>query len=213
MSKTVKIKKATWKFYFLEGILTSVWLVYLLDFYSFYNESYFYTDKRLPIFFRLISFLNDNWQELFSYFVLSFLFMSLTLFLTYYLYLSNKEQMKGYKIFCFLNVGYCLALLGNICGMLFFILFILAASLIYIIFVLADGKSYQNELQDDELIERKGPFETEEAAQKESSLFKSQWVKIEGSHLVDVIYLEADGKYYVEMYIEPIENEYLNYSK
>lgn len=207
MSKTVTMKKTFWKFYFLEGILTGVWIIYLLNFYSFYKESYFYIDKRLPIFLRLLSFLNENWQELFIYFVLSFLFMSLTLFFSYYLYLTNKEKLPGYKILFFLNICYCVALFANICGILFFIIFVLAASLIYIIFILADWGSYTNKLryEEDEIVERKGPFETEEEAQKESAMFKNQWLKKADVLLAEVIYLETDGKYYVEMYAKPIE--------
>ncbi|MBO0441098.1 hypothetical protein [Candidatus Enterococcus ikei] len=207
MGKEAIIKKLSWKFYFLEGLLACIWAIYLVDFYSFYKEAYFYIDKRLSMFLRLLSFLNENWQELFLYFVLSFLFMSLTLFFTYFIYLTQKKKQSGYQFFLYLNVGYCLALFINLCGIIFFILFILAASLVYIIFILANWGAYKNRLQyeEDEIIETKGPFDTEEQAQKEGRLFQSQGMEKEGFVLVEEVYLEVDGKYYVDIYNEPIE--------
>ncbi|EOL50530.1 hypothetical protein [Enterococcus caccae] len=204
MDKTAVTKRIPWKFYFLEGLLACIWVIYLVDFYSFYKEAYFYIDKRLSMFLRLLSFLNENWQELFLYFVLSFLFMSLTLFFTYFIYLTQKKKQSNYQFFLFLNVGYCLALFINLCGIIFFILFILAASLVYIIFILANWGAYKNRLHDEEeeLFEVKGPFDTEEEAQKESQLFKREWTEKEGVDLAEEIYLEADGKYYMDMYIE-----------
>ncbi|WP_375270040.1 hypothetical protein [Enterococcus sp. DIV0212c] len=133
--------------------------------------------------------------------------MSLTLFFTYFVYLTKKEERSGYQFFLYLNVGYCLVLFINLCGIIFFILFILAASLVYIIFILANWGTYKNRLQyeEDEIIETKGPFDTEEQAQKESRLFKSQGTEKEGFILVEEVYLEVDGKYYVDIYSEPIE--------
>ena len=134
--------------------------------------------------------------------------MTLTFFFAYFMYLANSEKRKSDNIFFILTICYCLALFMNICGFVFFILFVLAASLVYIIFTLANGGAYKEELDHDEevVLETKGPFETEATAQKASLQFKTQWPEKAGFYLVEEIYLESDGKYYVDLYSRPTKS-------
>jgi hypothetical protein len=210
MSKEAIKKTRLWHFYFMEGIIVSAWIGYIFKFYSFYKEAYFYTDKRLSIFLRMLSFLNNNWSEIVIYFILSFLLMSITLFLTYLLYIiANKNEKRHNKIILismFVNFLSCLSLLINICGFIFGTIFILAASLVYIIFILANVGSSKGAFhyEEGELVDTKGPFETEEEAHKEMTLFFNQWQQNK-IILDEEIYIESDNKYYVDFYVEEIK--------
>lgn len=208
MSNTTTInKRSLGKFYLIEGILGISWIVYLIKFYSFYKEAYYYTDKRLSLFLQLLSFLHDNWAESFIYFIVSFLLMTVTLFFTYFLYLVDKKEQRhkrvglyliGVNLFCFL------LLLFNIYGVVFFILFTLAASLVYIVFVLATVGSHKR-YEEGEIIETKGPFETEMQARKEVAAFITKRQGKEKLVLGEEIYLDEDNKYYADIYVETIK--------
>ncbi len=203
-------RKNKWRFYSIQAILSISWIVYLIKFYTFYREAYFFMDKRLSLFLQLLSFLHDNWTESFIYFILSFILMSITLFFTYLFYLVDKKEQHHkvmVQLFLVINLISCLSLIFNISGMVFFILFILAASLVYIISILAAVGYRKEELDYDEgeVIEIKGPFETEEQAVKEAIGFITQWQEKEKLILGEEIYIEEDGKYYASIYIETIK--------
>ncbi|WP_348921389.1 hypothetical protein [Enterococcus rotai] len=136
--------------------------------------------------------------------------MSITLFFTYLFYLVDKKEQHHkvmVQLFLVINLISCLSLIFNISGMVFFILFILAASLVYIISILAAVGYRKEELDYDEgeVIEIKGPFETEEQAVKEAIGFITQWQEKEKLILGEEIYIEEDGKYYASIYIETIK--------
>lgn len=210
MGKEAMKKTRLWPFWFMEGIIVSAWIGYLIKFYSFYKEAYFYTDKRLSVFLRMLSFLNNNWNEIFIYFILSFLLITITLFLTYLLYILVIKNEKRHNNFIllpiFVNILSCLSLLMNICGFIFGIIIILAASLVYIIFILANLGSSKETIQyeEGELVDTKGPFETEEEAHKEMTLFLNTWQQ-DKVILEEEIYIETDNKYYVDFYVEEIK--------
>lgn len=211
MGKEAIKKTRLWHFYFIEGIIVSAWIGYLFKFYSFYKEAYFYTDKRLTVFLRMLSFLNDNWNEIFIYFILSFLLMTITLFLTYLLYtIANKNKKRHNKfilISIFVNFFSCLSLLINICGFIFAVILTLASSLVYIIFIFSKLSSTKEKFdyEEGEIIEVKGPFETKEEAQMEINTFFSKWKEAKYT-LDDEIYLDEDDKYYVDIYVETINS-------
>lgn len=204
-------KKATLGYvYLIEGLIAVAWGVYLFKFYSFYQEAYFYVDKRLSLFIQMVSFVNNNWNEVFIYFVLSFLLITCTLFFNCLLYFTNKKEQKKHKIilvFLYLNLIGCLFLLINICGFVFAIILTLASSLVYIIFVFSKLSSTKEKFdyEEGEIIEVKGPFETKEEAQMEINTFFSKWKEAKYT-LDDEIYLDKDDKYYVDIYVETINS-------
>ncbi|MBP2097249.1 hypothetical protein [Enterococcus rivorum] len=217
MNKEVTIKKAKpikrGYFYIIEGILTIGWIVYLMNFYSFYKETYFYVDKRLSLLVQMLSFLNDNWKTIFFYFITSFFLMTATLFTSGLVYLMTKKKQQSMKpilLIIGVNLLCFLPLLLNVCGLIFLILFILAASLVYIIFILSLSGSQKEELdyEEGDIIEVKGPFETEATAQKEAESFLAHWSEKESIILKTEIYIdEKDDKYYTEIFIEAINKE------
>ncbi|EOH96680.1 hypothetical protein UAW_01845 [Enterococcus haemoperoxidus ATCC BAA-382] len=202
-------RKNKWRFYSIQAILSISWIGYLIKFYTFYEEAYFFLDKRLSLFLQLLSFLHDNWMESFIYFIVSFILMSITLFFTYLVYLVDKkdQRYKGIvQLFLVINLISCLSLIFNVAGIVFFILFVLAASLVYIISILAAIGYRKEEIdyEEGEVIEIKGPFETEEQAIKVAVDFITQWQEKEKLILGEEIYRE-DSEYYASIYIETIK--------
>ena len=199
--------------YFIELILLVSWLTYLSSFYSFYKEAYFYVDKRLSLLLQLLSLFNNEWNHLFLYFVLGFILMVVILFFTGLTYMLEKRTRlyKHYSVWLFLVTLFCfLPLFFTICGGIFFTLVILAASLVYAIFILGakeiiGGYEAVRHFQEGDTIEVKGPFETEEEALKNIDPFLSQYLQDETLILEKEIYLGTDHKYYVDIYIETIK--------
>lgn len=208
MGKIANKKAKLGYVYLIEGIIAGVWGIYLFKFYSFYHEAYFYVDKRLSLFIQMLSFVNNNWEETFTYFILAFLLMTVTLFLSYFLYLTKKRALIQNKpiflIFCF-NLLCCLALLVNACCFIFLVLLILAGSLIYIIFTLVNLSVDKEQLDyvEGEIIDVKGPFTSEKEAQTAVKAFLGKWQE-EKIILGEEVYLDKDSKYYVDFYIEVI---------
>ncbi|MGX7274285.1 hypothetical protein [Enterococcus haemoperoxidus] len=135
--------------------------------------------------------------------------MSITLFFTYLVYLVDKkdQRYKGIvQLFLVINLISCLSLIFNVAGIVFFILFVLAASLVYIISILAAIGYRKEEIdyEEGEVIEIKGPFETEEQAIKVAVDFITQWQEKEKLILGEEIYRE-DSEYYASIYIETIK--------
>ena len=210
MGKVATKKAKLGYVYLIEGIIAGVWGIYLFKFYSFYQEAYFYVDKRLSLFIQTLSFLNNNWNEVFIYFVLSFLLITVTLFFSCLFHFTNKKERQKNKILLlllYLNLFCCLSLIMNICGFIFAIILVLASSLVYIIFIFSKLSSTKEtfDFEEGEIIEVKGPFETKEEAQIEVHQFFSQW-KEEGIILDEEIYLDEDNQYYVDIYIETINS-------
>ncbi|MGX7272511.1 hypothetical protein [Enterococcus haemoperoxidus] len=188
------------------------WIIYLINFYLFYKEAYFYIDKRLSFFLQLLSLLNDNWTESIIYLVFGFLLMVWTMFSTYLFYLVNKKEQQhivSVLLFLSLNILFFLSLLFNIVGLIYFVLMILALSLVYIIFVLAmnDFRKIDFYYEEGETIDTLGPFETEDKAKKEATSFIAQWQGKESVRLSGEIYLDTNNKYYTDIYIETIKKD------
>ena len=202
------IKKNLSYFYFWESMIVGAWGIYLFKFISFYREAYFYVDKRLSLFFQMLSFLNNNWNESFIYFILAFLLITFTLFFSYFLYITYKKgliQNKLILFFVYLNLLFCLSLLVNVCFLIFFVLLILSGSLVYIIFTFVNlntDKEHFDYLEGN-IIDIKGPFITEVEAETAMKVFLSSW-KEEKIILGEEIYKDQDDKYYVDIYIEAI---------
>lgn len=208
MTKESIMKKITIKrFYYAEWMLVTVWLAYLIKFYTFYKEAYFYVDKRLSLLLQLLSFFSDNWEETFWYLLIGFLLMAITLFLTSFIYqskIATATKRKSFYLIVCLNMLCIFPLFFNIVGALFFILLILAASVTYVVFILANV-SWDQEMREYEvgdIIETKGPFDTKEAAESEMLEFFSKWKEKKDIILGEEIYSDADNKYYAEIYIE-----------
>lgn len=195
--------------YFSEGLLAIGWFIYWMAFYSFYTEAYFYVDKRLSLFLQLLSLFKSNWDQLLFYLILGFLLFALTLFVVNIFYVLNKDKPENKQSLIFfltLTILSLVPLFFNICWIVFLILLILAASLVYVIFILgtASQEGTKN-YEEGETIEIKGPFETEEAAQKAVTLFLKEWQAKETIILGKEIYVDTDQKYYVDIFIESLK--------
>jgi hypothetical protein len=209
IEKTIEKKPVTKGLYIMQGVLLIGWIAYLISFYLFYKEAYFYVDKRLPILLKVLSFLNSNWNEMFIYFVLSFFLFTGTLLLSYLLYFTYKSAQGRKMINLFLlglNILLCLSLLININGFPFAVILILAASLVYIMLILSKSKFGKevSQYEEGDVIEIKGPFNTQEEAQEEVVRFFKSWSKAKVVLDKD-IYLDSDNKYYADIFVEAIK--------
>ena len=198
------------RFYYMEAILTAGWIVYLMKFYSFYKEAYFYVDKRLSILLQLLSFFTDNWNEAFIYFVLGFFLMVVTLFVTSFIYLLDRGIVEKKQLFFFLvalNSICFFSLFPNVLGVIFFILLILAATLVYVIFILGtvNWNEERRKYEVGDIIDMLGPFETKEEAQRATKLFFSKFPENTKFGLGEDIYVGTDNKYYTDIYIEVLK--------
>lgn len=192
-------------FYLTQGILIIGWLIYLINFYTFYSDAYFYIDKRLSLFLRILSILNENWNQFSTYFIIAFLLMVSMFFLTVSLYFLNRKEEHSKTMIhaaTFINIGLIVALFINICWPIFLILTILSASLIYIMLVFAKATDNGEE---DESLEVVGPFITQAEAVLASKALLDKWKNIEKRNVTTEVYLNDDSKYYAEIYIELIE--------
>ncbi|MEI5990734.1 hypothetical protein [Enterococcus crotali] len=209
IEKTIEKRSLVKGLYIMQGVLLIGWLAYLISFYLFYKEAYFYVDKRLSLFLRMLSFLNSNFDGAFVYFVLSFFLFTFTMLLAYFLFFISKKTKRHEKLsllFICLDLFLCLSLLINVNGFIFAVILILAASLVYIMLVLTKvslGKEV-SQYEEGDVIEIKGPFGTEKEAQEEVISFLKSWSKAKVVLDKD-IYLDSDNKYYADIFVEAIK--------
>lgn len=210
IKKTGVTKGLSKKIYLTEGILIIGWLIYLTAFYFFYTEAYFYVDKRMTLFLRLLSFLDNNWTGAMMYFVIGFLLLLGTFyFFGVTLLLKTKKTLNQKKLYTLyaINSLFGLVLLFNVAGSVFLVLSILSGSVVYITFILAkettkDTYSYEV----DDVLETIGPFKTEEIALQHAQEFLDQWATEQKILLNKDIYIEIDNQYYVEIYVEAVNS-------
>lgn len=209
IERTIEKRSLVKGLYIMQGVLLIGWLAYLISFYLFYNEAYFYVDKRLPLFLQMLSFLNSNLNEMFVYFSLSFVLFTITLLLTYLLFFTSKKTKEHNKsnfwLVC-LDLLLCLSVLINVNGFVFAVILILAASLVYIMLILTKssfGKEV-SQYEEGDVIEIKGPFGTEKEAQHEAENFIKAWSK---SRIIldNDIYLDSTNKYYADIFVEAVK--------
>lgn len=218
MSKKTKIQKEIkLKIGIVASILTLGWLAYCITFFIFYKNAYFYVDKRLSLFLRLLSFLNNNWIETILFFLGALLLFTSSFFLIggmYFLYkegiLTKKVIYTGLVLVGVLCVILCLTIMWSI----FIVLLILSVSIVYISFILA-GKGLKED-EGEEILAILGPFEREGEAKKAGQLFLKEQAGHDLSSLQTEIYQEKDNDYYVEIYIDAdttIESDKRSYRK
>ncbi|WP_348921155.1 hypothetical protein [Enterococcus rotai] len=192
-------------------VFLAIWALYLLSFYSYYNEAYFYIDKRLSIFYQLLVLVNDNLGDTVKYLAIAALLMTVTFVFIYFIFLTNKRKAYPkvvlYGLYC-LNALYFLLLLLNVYGGVYFILSVLSGSIVYALVTIGNKSDHiqpQDDYEEGDILETKGPFESAETAQKEARLLVEKWQ--ENSHLVlgEELYQEKDSSYYVDIYIEAIK--------
>ena len=194
----------------IEGIFSIMWITYLVMFYSYYKEAYFYVDKRLSFFYKLLLIVNDNGFESIVYFGLSALLMTVTFVFIYFLFLMNKRRPYPKPILVGLvglNLLYFFLLFINVYGVAFFIIAILSGSIVYALVMLGKKEEYEEELEYEEgdVIETKGPFKTEVTAKQAAQSFLETWQEKETVILGEELYRE-DNQYYVDIYVEAIKN-------
>ena len=197
---------------FIEGIFSVMWITYLVMFYSYYKEAYFYVDKRLSLFYQFLLLVNDNGRTSIVYFTLSALLMTMTFVFIYFLILTNKRRLypKGAFITLVgLNVLYTILLFINAYVVAFIIIAALSGSIVYALAMIGNKGDSEEELEYEEgdVIETKGPFETESSAQQAVRSFLETWQEKETVILGEELYQEDDNCYYVDIYVEAIKNE------
>ncbi|XUB55873.1 hypothetical protein IGJ02_000105 [Enterococcus sp. DIV0724b] len=207
MAKETIIKKSPlWIFYFMESALVIAWIVYVIKFTFFYQEAYFYVDKRLSLLYKLLSFMNGNWSTLYIYLITSFLLIVMTFFLATAIY-SVKQVSAGkgsiHWILLSLSGLGCLVSGINILWPIYLILLILAGSVVFITYtiVMTELKEEESGWEEDN-IEIEGPFETIEKAQAVVNNHLSKQRKDSSAILGAELYLEEDDQYYVEIYVK-----------
>lgn len=195
-------------FYVLGGVLLSSWIVYLFKFYSFYLDSNFYIDKRLSFFHQLLSLLKFEWNQSILYFSLAFILVTVTLFIGGVLWLNRKKNAQWVvipRIYSIITLLLFLGLTINTYGPIFLVLIILSGSLVYGSLIIARGQRHgeANFYEEGEILETKGPFQTESEANIALQQLVAQWEKNDFL-LGEDIYKENENTYYAEIYIEKI---------
>lgn len=194
---------------FTEGIFSILWIGYLVMFYSYYKEAYFYIDKRLSFLYKLLFFINDNLRTSLVYFLLYGLLITLTFVFLYFLFLTYKRKpysKSGLVTLVCLNALYIFLSFINIYGVIFFIITILSGSIVYALVMVGKKEDVEEDMdyEEGEIVEVQGPFETETSAQQAARLFMETWQKKETVVLEKELYKEDDN-YYVEIYVETIK--------
>ncbi|WP_086314569.1 hypothetical protein A5821_002151 [Enterococcus sp. 7F3_DIV0205] len=192
------------------ALLFIMWVIYLIFFYAYYKEAYFYIDKRLTLFYQLLILVHDNLVETIKYLSLGVLLMTITFVHIYFIFLSNKRNpypRVSLYILSGLNAIYFLLLLINVYGFIFFILSILSGSIIYALVIIgneANQKVSTKDYEEGDILETTGPFETKEIAQREAGIRIEKLQ--ENPHLVlgEELYQE-ENNYYIDIYIEAIK--------
>lgn len=193
-------------FYVLGGVLLSSWAIYLFNFYTFYLEINFYIDKRLSLFHQLLSLLKYEWNQSVLYFSLAFILITVTLFIGGVLWLNRKKDgVVISRIYSVIALLLFLGLTINTYGPIFLVLIILSGSLVYVSLIIARGQRHDeaNFYEEGEVLETKGPFQTESEANIALMQLVAQWEKSD-LLLGEDIYKENENTYYAEIYIEKI---------
>ncbi|MBO0473080.1 hypothetical protein JZO86_05120 [Enterococcus ureasiticus] len=209
----MQIIKKNKKYYVMELLLIISYVVYLLFFFYFYKEAVFYVDKSASIMIQLLFLTNFYLKEILINLVIAFLLFAIQLLFLIHLYSMMKSDSKVKSDFIWLFIVailifciYSLGLLLNKMGILFLVIFIFSAAAAYATYVIVKlGKDKELMIQEENLLEIDGPFNTENEALHKFEEFSKNWV---GSELLSyVIECEHNEEYYITIYIEMAQKD------
>lgn len=204
-------------YYLCEVILVIGWVTNFILFSRFYEEAVFYVDKKAKFIIQLLFMVNYYLDDLLKFLFVSFLLMTLNLFLILMFYIKNqrsvmKQKAITYSIILFLAIiginG--IALLKTIVWPLFLLIFITSLTIVYIIYVITKylHEEKDESYEENERIKVAGPFQTKEMAETYSEEFLAHWAKEfekKGYCLINNINNDSKNEWHVEITVKSIK--------
>ncbi|WP_207694495.1 hypothetical protein DOK67_0000250 [Enterococcus sp. DIV0212c] len=202
-----KIKKNK-KYYVMELLLIISYVIYLMFFLYFYKEAVFYVDDRASMMTQILFLTTFYLREILIYLFVAFLLITLQLLFFVYLYSMMKSNSTVKSDFNWLLIvsiltfsSYSLGLFLTKIGILFLIIFIFSVSIAYATYVIVKlGKEKELMIQEENILEIDGPFNTENEVLYKFEEFSENWSGPE--KLSYMIECENREEYYITIYIE-----------
>lgn len=208
------------KLYFIgEGLFICSWYVYYVFFCKFYNEAFFYVEKKAKLIIQLLFMTTYYSTEVLIYSTIAFMLMTLNLLLFLLFFIQNKQKNTVQKqtkavliVFLLMFSVIQVKLLSTILWPIFLILVILSLTVIYIIFAVTKYLYEENEIEyeENEPLKVAGPFENLEEANDFSKEFLLYWQDYFSKKNLKLEYSINQGeqnKYFVDFNIKSIESE------
>ncbi|EOH92903.1 hypothetical protein UAW_02944 [Enterococcus haemoperoxidus ATCC BAA-382] len=213
-----------YKLYYVAGVTVIIaWFVYLVFFWNFYHEMYFWVDKDVRYVVQLIFISSFYLTEIMIVTTCYFLLLLSSLFLLFFFFFKNIKEVSFGKstlvtMICFGIVPLCcsISLLVTLCWPYFLAMLIASFAIVYITYAITKYlyEDNQERYTDKECIKEAGPFSQREEAETYSNEFISYWMpyfKKQSFTLVSEI-KHKDKGYLVEIYTSEHQNEFNSFS-
>ncbi|MGM0218053.1 hypothetical protein [Enterococcus sp. AZ126] len=214
MTKTSRDYFEKYKRYYLAGgALVISWLIYLIFFWNFYHEMYFWVGKDVRYVVQLIFISSFYLTEIMVFTTLYFLLLLASLFLLLFFFFKNIKEFSFGKGALVTIIGFgtipllsSISLLATLCWPYFLVMLIASFVIVYITYAITKYLYEDNQEQytDNECIKEAGPFSQQEEAERYSNEFIAYWAPYfikRSFNLVSEIKQEDEG-YLVEIYTE-----------
>ncbi|WP_375179647.1 hypothetical protein [Enterococcus rotai] len=185
VTKTTNNYFQTYKTYYLAGVALIIgWIIYIVSFWKFYQDMYFWVDKGVRYVVQLLFISSFYLTEIMVYTTFYFLLLLASLFLLLFFFLKNiKEDSVGKGMLgTFFGFGaiplFCsITLLVTLCWPYFLAILIASFVVVYITYVITKYlyEDNQEHYTNGECIKEEGPFSQLEEAEKYSTDFITYW--------------------------------------
>lgn len=204
-------------YYLCEAVLVIGWITNFILFSRFYEEAVFYVDKKAKFIIQLLFMVNYYLDDLLKFLFVSFLLMTLNLFLILMFYIKNKRSVTKQKEITYALILFLviigingITLLKTIVWPLFLLIFITSLTIVYIIYVITNYlyEEKDESYEENEQIKAAGPFQTKEMAETYSEEFLAHWAnefEKKGYCLVNNINNDSKNEWYVEITVRSIK--------
>ncbi|MBO0439139.1 hypothetical protein [Candidatus Enterococcus ikei] len=202
-----KIKKNK-KYYLMELLIIISYVLYLMFFSYFYKEAVFYVDDRASMTIQVLFFTTFYLKEILISVFAAFLLVTMQLLFLVHLYslMKNNPKVKSdfkwlFIVSIFTFCSYSLGLLLTKIGIFFLITFIFSVAVAYATYVIVKlSKEKELMIQEENILEVDGPFNTENEARHRFADFSEHWAGSEP--LSYMIECENSEEYYLSIYID-----------
>nr|MBO1354333.1 hypothetical protein [Enterococcus sp. DIV0212c] len=203
-------------YYFYELMLLIGWVVNFILFSKFYEEAFFYVDKKANFIVQLLFMVNFYLEDILKYLFITFLLMTLNLFLILMFYIKNKKELTDSKKMTYSLIVFLVilgingvAMLKTIVWPLFLLLFIASLTIVFIIYVITKYLYEEKDefYEENEVVKKQGSFQTKEEAEQYAKDFITHWLEYfekKGYTLMDSITEGEENEWYVEVIVQAI---------
>ncbi len=201
-------------YYISEGIFLISWLIYFLFFFQLYQEASFYVESGAKYIIQLLFLMEYYFSSLFMYFIIGFLLLVANLYsiLLYSIKMKQEKKTMQLKLPKQVFIGLYILCAGGLLltklWVIFLLLIILAATIVYITYAMTKSQKDNDIYEENEVVKQMGPFSTAEEAQNRAREFVTYWqeeFKENGYTLASDIYNEKENEYTVDIYVKSIE--------